>query len=110
MKQLIADLKHAATNAGVPLWRRVAEDLQKPTRRRRMVNIYKLEKYANDGETIIVPGKVLGSGEVQRKLKVAAFTFSRQAADKIVHAGGQVLDIPTLIKENPKGKNVRLLG
>ncbi len=110
MQQLIADLKKAGAHGSVPLWDRIAEDLSKPTRQRRVVNIYKLDNFTKEGETVIVPGKVLGSGEIRRKLKVAAFTFSQQAVEKITKAGGQTLAIHDVIKQNPKGKNVRILG
>ncbi len=110
MQQLIAELKQAALKEDAAIWGRIAEDLEKPTRARRIVNIYKLEKYAKDGETILVPGKVLGTGDLTRKLKVAAFTFSSQAAEKIHKSGGKTIPINELLRENPKGKNVRILG
>jgi large subunit ribosomal protein L18e len=108
--QLINTLKEAALKEKVPLWKRIAHDLEKPTRQRRVVNVYKLGKYARDGETVVVPGKVLGVGDVTRKVNVAAFTFSKQAVDKINNAGGQTFAIHDLLKQNPKGKNVRILG
>jgi len=43
-------------------WKRIAEDLRRPTRERRTINVYKIEKFAQDGETIVVPGKVLSVG------------------------------------------------
>lgn len=110
MQQLIADLKQAALKQDAPLWRRIADDLEKSTRQRRMVNIYKLDKYAKDGETLIVPGKVLGTGDLSRKIKVAAFNFSKQAVEKISKSGGKALAISDVLKENPKGENVRIMG
>ena len=109
-QQLIISLKQAAMKENSALWKRIASDLERSTRQRRIVNIYKLDKYAKDGETVVVPGKVLGMGDLNRKLNVAAFTFSRQAVDKIKSAGGQVFEIHDLLKQNPKGKNVRILG
>ena len=110
MQQLIADLKKAGAHGKVPLWDRIADDLSKPTRQKRIVNIYKIDSSAKDGETIIVPGKVLGNGDIKRKVKVAACTFSQQAVEKITKAGGQTLAINDILKQNPKGKNVRILG
>jgi large subunit ribosomal protein L18e len=109
-QQLIIGLKKIALKEKSALWKRVASDLERATRQRRIVNIYKLDKYAKEGETIIVPGKVLGVGELTHKLNVAAFTFSQQAVAKINEAGGQTLAISELLKQNPKGKNVRILG
>jgi large subunit ribosomal protein L18e len=110
LNRLIDELKQTARKQEAILWRRVAFDLEKPTRQRRVVNVHRLERYARDGETIIVPGKVLGTGDLTHKVNVAAFTFSQQAIDKINKTGGKALAITDVLKENPKGKNVRILG
>ena len=91
-------------------WKRIAEDLRRPTRERRIVNVYKIEKFAQDGETIIVPGKVLSVGDITKKVNVAALTFSAEAKRKIEEAKGKTLTIQELFKSNPKGKQVRILG
>jgi large subunit ribosomal protein L15 len=38
--------------------------------------------------------KVLGNGEVKKKLKVSAHRFSKSAAEKIAQAGGQTVVLP----------------
>ncbi len=72
-----------------PLFRYVAELLAKPTRRRKdfVVNLEKIEKLAKDGETIIVPGKVLGSGKLTKKVRVVAWRFSQSALEKLKKEG-----------------------
>ncbi|MBI1969901.1 50S ribosomal protein L18e [Candidatus Woesearchaeota archaeon] len=107
---LISMLKQYGREQNVHLWRRIASDLEKPTRQRRIVNLWKIEKYARDGEIVLVPGKVLGTGEVQRKLQVAAYNFSESAKEKILKANGQCLSIPELLQKNPKGQKVRIIG
>mgnify|MGYP001559322002 CR=1 FL=1 len=92
------------------IWQRVAYDLSKSTRQRRIVNIYKLDKFANEGETVVVPGKILSVGELSKKLDVAAFSFSEEAKKKIINAKGKVLSIHELLQKNPKGNKVRILG
>ena len=52
----------------------------------------------------------LGSGEVEGKPSVAAYSVSSGARTKIEGAGGRVLTIRELMKENPEGKGVRILG
>ena len=102
---LIVELRKA--DKGV--WKKVARELEKPTRRRPAVNISKLEEYVNDGETVLVPGKVLGAGHLSKKLEVAAFSFSGSAKALIEKSGVKPLSIEELIKANPEGKNVRIL-
>jgi large subunit ribosomal protein L15 len=38
--------------------------------------------------------KILGNGEIKKKLKVSAHRFSKSAADKIAKAGGQTVVLP----------------
>lgn len=106
---LIQDLKKKADEHGVNLWKRIAEDLERPNRKRRIVNLYKINKSTKDNETVIVPGKVLSLGELDHSVTVAAFDFSGSAADKI-NKVGKALSINDLMKEDPKGKRIRILG
>jgi large subunit ribosomal protein L18e len=102
---LINALKKLSAKEKVPLWKRIASDLSKPSRKRRSVNISHIEKNLKSNETALVPGKVLGTGNENKKLKVAAFQFTDSAKAK-VHA----LTIQELMKSNPKGKGVRIIG
>jgi len=109
LQKLIQELKEKSLAEGIKLWKRLANDLEKPSRQRRSVNIYKIEKFAREGETVVVPGKVLSLGQLTKKLNVAAWNFSQEAEQKINQIG-KTLTIQQLIKENPKGKKVRILG
>jgi len=91
-------------------WKRVAHDLKKPSRQRRKVNVYKIDKYAKEGETVLIPGKVLSVGEINKKVDVVAWQFSEQAKSKIEQANGKVITITELFEKNPEGKKVRILG
>ncbi|MEK6901472.1 MAG: 50S ribosomal protein L18e [Nanoarchaeota archaeon] len=108
LQGLLGELESKALQSA--FWKRIMKDLKKPTRQRRVVNLYKIEKVAQEGETIIVPGKVLSVGDLHKKVSVAAFTFSAEAEKKIKEAKGKTLTIQELLKQNPEGKNVRILG
>jgi large subunit ribosomal protein L18e len=105
--KLIKALRSLSIKENVKLWKRIAEDLERSTRIRRVINLYKIDKFAKDNEIIIVPGKVLGVGELSKKVKVAAYQFSSSAQDKIKD---KLMSIEDLMKENPKGQKVRILG
>ena len=66
--------------------------------------------YSSEDEIIVVPGKVLGSGEISKKLTVAAYKFSEQAIEKIKAAKGTSMELEELIKKNPKGQKIRIMG
>ena len=106
---LIQELKKCSIEQNVALWKRIAVDLESPTRNTRIVNVYKIEQYAKPNETVIVPGKVLGTGELNKKVTVAAFAFSEEAKKKI-NGKGAAITIMELVEKNPKGKGVRILG
>lgn len=110
VKSLISDLKTLSIEKNVPLWKRVAEELEKPSRNKREVNIYKIVNNAKEGEIVIVPGKVLSIGAVTKPIIVAALNFSTSAMEKIITAKGQVFSIQELMKKNPEGKKVRIMG
>ncbi|MBI2582250.1 50S ribosomal protein L18e [Candidatus Woesearchaeota archaeon] len=108
LKELLVQLESKALQS--KFWNRVKEDLEKPTRQRRIVNVYKIDKYAQDGETIVVPGKVLSVGELTKKVEVAALMFSEEAKRKIEGAKGKTFSLQELLHKNPEGKGVRILG
>lgn len=92
-----------------PIWRKVRDELGKPRRNRVEVNLSKIQAYAADNGTVLVPGKVLGSGMLKKKLTIAAFSFSESAKRMIASAGGKAISIDSLHKANPEGREVLIL-
>ena len=109
LKDLIGELKKEASEKSVKLWNRLANDLEKPTRQRKAVNLNKINLLSRENEIVVVPGKVLSNGELQHKVTIAALKFSTQAAEKIKNSDSQIFTIRELMKNNPEGKNVRIL-
>ena len=103
---LIKQLKEHSAKQKTDFWKKIALELGKSTRRKRTVNLSKIEKYAKDKETIMVPGKVLGTGELNKDVTVSAFQFSESAKKKIKNT----ITIQELLDKNPTGKGVRILG
>jgi large subunit ribosomal protein L18e len=110
LTSLITELKKTSIKEDVKIWKRIASDLEKPTKSRRIVNLSRINRYVKNGEIIVVPGKVLSMGELDKKVTVAAYNFSGNAKDKIKQSGSSVITILDLIKTNPKGKKVRIIG
>ncbi|MFW5990594.1 MAG: 50S ribosomal protein L18e [Candidatus Nanoarchaeia archaeon] len=107
LKNLVQELKKQGNQAN--LWRRLATDLEKPTRQKKAVNLNKIDLLSKENETIVVPGKVLGNGNINHKVNVAALNFSAQAALKMKEASCKTYSISELLKNNPEGKNVRII-
>ena len=107
---LITGLKKQSREKEVPLWRDIAVRLERPTRNYPEVNLSRINRHTKEKDLILVPGKVLGSGELNHKLTVAAVSFSGSAKDKITAAGGTCLTIGELMSQNPEGSRVRIIG
>jgi large subunit ribosomal protein L18e len=107
---LISDLKAQTRSTGAPLWRDVANRLEASRSNWAQPNLSRLSRYMPEDAVVLVPGKLLGSGGVQGSPVVAAFSMSAGARKKIEDAGGRVLSLRELMKENPKGTGVHILG
>lgn len=108
-RKLIAELRKLAAKQKVKLWKVVAGELSRPTRNRREVSVGNIDRHSKANETVIIPGKVLANGELTHKATVAAFSFSKQAKEKI-NASGKAISIQELMNTNPKASKVRILG
>lgn len=70
------------------IYKRVAKLLEKSVRKNISVNLNKLEKLSvvKAGSIVIVPGKVLGTGNVSKDIVVYAYKFSDSAKEKLKNA------------------------
>jgi len=107
--KLIRTLKKKSRENEARIWRDIAERLTRSRQRHATVNVSHLNRHTRDGEIVVIPGKVLGSGKIDHPIRVAAFAFSKQAELKILGAKGKCLSIQELAEENPKGTNVRII-
>lgn len=106
---LIRDLKKVSAKLGVNVYTAAAIKLSAPASRRPEVNLSRIDKYANEGETIIVPGKVLGSGILSKKVTIVGFNVSEAAIAKIEAAGSKYVSLREYISKKPDTK-VRIFG
>ena len=108
--ELKHELKKQSNENDVAIWKDIALRLEKPSRNWAEVNLDRISKYILDKETALVPGKVLSNGNLTKKISIAAWSFSEKSKEKIKKAGGKCMSIEELLKNNPKGKDIRILG
>jgi large subunit ribosomal protein L18e len=108
--QMARELKSASKKNKAPIWSRLAELALKPSSVRRTINLSQIDKMTKDNDTIIVPGKVLGTGNVSHKITLCSFSISNSGAQKIIQAGGKIQSYSELIKAHPTGKGVVIIG
>ncbi|MFH1229783.1 MAG: 50S ribosomal protein L18e [Candidatus Aenigmatarchaeota archaeon] len=109
IKGMIEDIRNRGYRENIPFLIKLADEMEKPRRSRAEVDLSKLNRVCNDNEVVVIPGKLLSSGILKKPVKVAAASFSMTAVEKVQEAGGKVLTIEELIKENPKGTNVKIV-
>lgn len=107
---MVKELKAASTKNKAPIWSSLAEMALKPKIAKRLVNLTKLSTVTKDNEVVVIPGKVLGTGNISHKLTLCSFSISTAAAKKIKAAGGKIVTYSDLISKFPTGKGVRIIG
>jgi large subunit ribosomal protein L18e len=90
-------------------WLEIAGILSSPRVKKINVNLDKINEESKEGDIVVVPGKVLSEGELNKKIKIVAFSFSEKAKEKILNAKGEVLNMLDEIKKNPEAKGVKII-
>lgn len=85
----------------------LAKRLTGPTRQQTSINLREL----NDVEekSVVVVGRVLGQGEIEKKMTIAALGFSEQAKEKLKKHGCEIKTIKQEIESNKTLKGVKIL-
>jgi len=107
--QLIKQLKKESKEKEAPIWLDVAEQLSQPRTQRAAVNLSRISRNTKKNETVVVPGKILGTGTIDHAITVAAFNVSDKAKAKLEAAKAKYLSIPELLEKNPKGANIKII-
>ena len=101
-------MRKESNSSKAAIWKRLADDLSKSTRERRAVNLNRITRHTKANEIVVVPGKVLGTGELAHSLTIAAFAFSETAKKQIEAAKGKAITIQELLKQKPK--DIKIIG
>ena len=106
----IDELKKASRENDAPIWKSIAKKFEGPSRNWPVVNISKLEYNLSKNGKAVIPGKMMGSGTLSKKVTVSAYSFTKSAVEKIEGAGGKCMIYNDFIKKNPTGKDVVVIG
>ncbi|GGM73153.1 50S ribosomal protein L18e [Thermogymnomonas acidicola] len=110
LRSTVDKLLQASRESGGRLWRDIARRLTGPRRNYSAVNLAKLDRLTSEGDVAVVPGAVLGTGRLTKKITVAGFKASASARRKIEEAGGRYVSLEELASENPKGTGIKIIG
>jgi large subunit ribosomal protein L18e len=70
--------------------------------------LYRINKHTKENDVIVIPGKVLGMGELDHTLTIACLDCSKSARQKIESSGSNLISIEELLEKNPKGSGVKI--
>jgi len=90
-------------------WKEVAEVLSGPTRKIVSVNLSEISDGAEEKDVVIVPGKVLSMGTINKKIKISALKFSKGAIEKLKDNKISFNTIEEEIKSNSKAEGIKIL-
>ena len=107
MDKYIVDTVFAAKRS--KKWNKIAQIVSSSKRKYSKVNLGRIEKESHDGDVLIIPGKVLGSGVLTKKIKICALHFSSSAIEKIKNSKSEAIKIIDEIKKNPNAEGVKII-
>lgn len=87
----------------------VAKLLARPVKKMTDLNLSEIDKRAKDGETVLIVGKVLSSGELTKKVKIVAWSASEKAKEKIKEAKSEFVTLIQEMNKNKELKGVKIL-
>ncbi len=108
-RQISVMLERASKEHKAPIWETASRLLSRPKGTRVEVNLGRISRLADEGEALFVPGKVLGSGLISKKIVIGAFSFSASAKSKLEASGGSALSVEQFLMKYPKGSGVKLV-
>ncbi len=90
-------------------WNKVAQLISGSRKKYASVNLKEIDGESKDGETIVVVGKVLGNGKINKKVRVCAMNFSESAFEKLKEVKSEGIILLEEIKRNPKAEGIKIL-
>lgn len=90
-------------------WLQIAQLISAPRRKQASVNLERIERETTEGDTIVVPGKVLGQGKISKMVRVCALSFSKDAIKKLKETKSEIVNIEEEIRINPKAQGIKII-
>ncbi len=110
ISKTLGALEKASQGNDAPIWSRLIKMAKGRALSKTVVNIKKIAQYTSEGDSVLVPGKVLGVGSIPHKITLYSFSISETAAELVIKAGGSVNPVYDAVKNHPTGKGLIMLG
>lgn len=103
-RKLIRDL----WKTQIKIWRTISKKISGSRKNRVKANLYRINKKTRKNDIVVIPGKVLGIGDLDHTLTIACLEYSKSAKKKIEASGSKLMSIEELLEQNPKGTGVKI--
>jgi len=90
-------------------WLPIAKKIANSTRQYSSVNLSDIDAKTTAGDTVLIIGKVLASGELTKKVRICSLSISQSAQDKLKKTKSEYATIAQEIKINPKAEGVKII-
>lgn len=70
---------------------------------------FNLDEINEKGKNVVIAGKVLSQGNLDKKLRIVAWNFSKKAKEKIEKSGGEAVVLQDELIKNPELKGLEIL-
>ncbi len=104
--ELFSTIKVAAQN---PAWAPIAKYLSGPTRLYSSINLTRIDSETKAGDTVLIIGKVLSTGELTKKVKIVALSASQHTLDKISKNKSEFVLLKDEIQKNKNFEGLKLI-
>ncbi len=91
-------------------WLNIARLISNSKRKYPSINLKEIEKQSKEGDTVLIPGKVLGSGNLTKRIRISALNFSESAKEKLKAQKCEVVTIIEEMNKNPKAEGIKILA
>lgn len=90
-------------------WLPLAKILSSSTRKFSSINLEEIEKKTSAGDIVVIPGKVLSSGDITKKIRISSLGISKSALEKLKKTKSEAVSISDEIKKNPKASGIKII-
>ena len=92
-----------------PAWIKLSKILSSPKSNYSELNLSKIDSETTEGDTIVIPGKVLSKGKISKKVRICSLSISLPALEKLKQTKSEYATILEEIKKNPKAEGIKIL-
>ena len=90
-------------------WNSIAKIISGSTKKYSAVNLDRIERETKEGDTIVIPGKILSSGHVNKKIRIACLSCSEKAKKKLKNKKCEIVSILEEAKKNPEARGIKII-